>query len=124
MNKNEEGMRGSAVRRDIRVLASFIELYCTHKHPERKRERVSAGGRVGFHANDLCLQLCPECGRLFLYAASKRIICPFDPKPSCKKCPAHCYNKSNRVQIREVMRYSGMRMILGGRLGLLIKYFL
>lgn len=112
------------MRKDIRVLASFIDLYCDDKHPGRKREKVSAGGRVGFHANDLCLQLCVECGRLFLYAASKRIICPFDPKPSCKKCPAHCYNQSFRARIRGVMRYSGMRMILGGRLGLLKKYFL
>jgi hypothetical protein len=119
----EKEALNETVHGDVRTLGSFIELYCGSKHDGRTREMVSAGGRVGLYCNDLSLRLCRECASLFLYAASKRIICHFDPKPACKKCPAHCYTTSHRARIREVMRYSGMRMILGGRLGLLKKYF-
>ncbi len=121
--RDKKEARDDTVYGDVRTLGSLIDLYCTNKHACRTRERVSAGGRVGLYGNDSSLRLCTECASLFLYAASKRIICPFDPKPACKRCPAHCCNESQRVRIREVMRYSGMRMILGGRLGLLKKYF-
>jgi hypothetical protein len=39
-----------------------------------------------------------------------------DPKPACKHCPSHCYHPDYRKRIREVMRYSGRNMVLGGRL--------
>jgi len=34
----------------------------------------------------------------------------------CKHCPEHCYAPRYRAQIREVMRYSGPRLVLRGRL--------
>jgi hypothetical protein len=30
----------------------------------------------------------------------------------CEACPIHCYAKAEREQMREVMRYSGPRMLL------------
>jgi hypothetical protein len=38
------------------------------------------------------------------------------PKPACKHCPAHCYHPTYRARIREVMKFSGRKMLLGGRL--------
>jgi hypothetical protein len=38
--------------------------------------------------------------------------CQFgDKKPTCEKCPIHCYTPEMRDKIRKVMRYSGLRMI-------------
>ena len=31
-------------------------------------------------------------------------------KPTCSKCPVHCYKPEMRDRIREVMRYAGPRM--------------
>lgn len=91
--------------KDIRVLASFIGVYCRGKHRSPKGE------------------LCPECRGLMEYARMKREKCPLDPKPACKHCPIHCYGKAQRAAIREVMAYSGRRLLLRGRLDLLWHYF-
>jgi predicted metal-binding protein len=91
--------------KDIRVLATFIGTYCNGKHSTRKRE------------------LCPDCSELLEYARMKRAKCPLDPKPDCKHCPIHCYAKAQRARIREVMGYSGRRLLLRGRLDLLWHYF-
>jgi hypothetical protein len=33
-------------------------------------------------------------------------------KPTCAKCPVHCYQSDRREQIKAVMRYAGPRMML------------
>jgi len=39
--------------------------------------------------------------------------CPFGPdKPTCAKCPIHCYKPQVRERVREVMRFAGPRMLL------------
>ena len=93
------------LEKDMRVLATFIGCYCRGKHGSRKGE------------------FCPDCAELLNYARLKRQKCPLDPKPSCKHCPIHCYGKSQRAGIREVMAYSGRRLLLRGRLDLLWHYF-
>lgn len=110
-------------KRDIEVLAEFVQIYCDGNHPGAAKHGVTAGGGVGDALRDSRVSLCGECSRLLRYAASMRIICPYDPKPSCKKCPTHCYRTDYRAKIREVMRYSGMRLITRGKLGLIRKYF-
>lgn len=107
---------------DIEVLAEFISIYCADTHPEAGNYEVRAGGSLGEHVNSLGIQLCDECKKLLLHAASKRIVCPYDPKPSCKKCETHCYAPKYRDQIREVMKYSGKRLIKKGKLNLIWKY--
>lgn len=44
-------------------------------------------------------------------------------KPMCKKCPDKCYNAYYEKQIVDVMKFSGMKMILGGRVDLVYHYF-
>jgi len=65
--------------------------------------------------------LCPECTRLLAHAWTKRSTCPLHPKPACKHCPTHCYHPTYRKQISRVMRESGKRLVLHGRLDYIFK---
>ena len=57
--------------------------------------------------------LCPQCQALLDYAHQRLERCRFgEDKPSCTLCPVHCYKPAMRQQIRQVMRYSGPRMLL------------
>ena len=57
--------------------------------------------------------LCPQCQELLTYAHQRLDRCKFgNEKPSCTRCPVHCYKPAMRQQIRQVMRYSGPRMLL------------
>ncbi len=56
--------------------------------------------------------LCRECRELLDYAALRLERCRFGAdKPTCAKCPVHCYQLQRREQMRAVMRYAGPRMI-------------
>lgn len=113
--------RDPRVAKDLRTLATFIRIYCRHRHADAVRRDVSlkdfdlAGLRIGR------LELCPPCAKLLAHAFVKRAHCPYSPKPACKHCQTHCYQPLYREQIREVMRYSGRRLVLSGRLDMLFK---
>lgn len=52
--------------------------------------------------------LCPACSELLDYVINHLDCCRFGPdKPTCCKCPIHCYNKDMRERIRTVMRWVG-----------------
>ena len=56
--------------------------------------------------------LCPECKGLLDYASVRLDRCRFGAdKPTCAKCPVHCYQKNRREQVKVVMRYAGPRML-------------
>ena len=82
--------------------------------PERRRERDPIGAMIGIYCHDRHRRrrgLCPECGALFDYAERRLERCLFgDDKPTCARCPVHCYQPAMRERIREVMRYAGPRM--------------
>ena len=101
------------VQKDFKTLALFIEIYCKKHHVNRTPMVLNVhNAEISFGHP---LDLCPACIRLLTHAVVKRLHCPKDPKPSCKKCSNHCYHNTYRSQIREVMRYSGMHMVLRGR---------
>lgn len=55
---------------------------------------------------------CPECRALLTYALRRIDRCPFGAeKPTCARCPIHCYKPDMREAVRRVMRYAGPRMI-------------
>jgi hypothetical protein len=57
--------------------------------------------------------LCDDCGGFLAYAERRLQKCPYGPaKPTCAKCPIHCYKPAPREFAREVMRYAGPRMVL------------
>ena len=63
-----------------------------------------------FHHN----KPCGDCNELLEYVTLKIGQCPYAAnKPACSDCRIHCYRKDMRSRIREVMRYSGPRMIYG-----------
>ena len=55
---------------------------------------------------------CAECSELTEYAYRRLESCRFgDDKTFCSKCTVHCYEPEMRRRIREVMKYSGPRII-------------
>lgn len=80
--------------REKRTVALMIRLYCRKKHGTKKN-------------------LCSECEALSQYAMQRSDKCPFmETKTFCSNCRVHCYKPEMREKIREVMRFSGPRMIL------------
>ena len=103
--------------RDLRTLGQFIGLRCRLQHREAEREPFTlsdADPQSIFGRRPP--RLCPECTALLQHGTAKRLLCPLDPKPMCKQCPTPCYSNAHRRAVREVMRFSGPRMILRGRL--------
>jgi uncharacterized CHY-type Zn-finger protein len=109
----------SAQKKDIRVLINFIALYCGKKH-EDLFEYALEPDLAGLFKKKVLL--CADCRALLDYALKKRRKCPLDPKPSCKHCHVQCYSKEFRAKMAEVMAFSGMRMIMRGRLDYLWHY--
>ncbi len=109
------------LRRDLRTLALFISMFCRARHKARRRTAVVARNLDVEKVVGGPLELCPECTKLLLHSWVKRQTCPYDPKPACKHCPSHCYHPRYRSQIRQVMRDSGRRLLLRGRLDYLFK---
>jgi hypothetical protein len=108
-------------RKDLKVLALFSSVYCDAHHSESK-ERIDWGA-LGLPEAGVRYRFCAECREFLVYAAMRRLKCPLDPKPVCKHCHVHCYRPGHREKVREVMRFSGRRLIMRGRLDLLWHYF-
>lgn len=78
-------------KQEKEMVYQMILLYCKKKHRQ---------------------SLCDECQNLYDYACKRIDKCPFmETKSFCSSCRVHCYQKEKRTQIREVMRFSGPRML-------------
>ena len=78
--------------KEKKIVSYMISLYCRKKH----------GGN----------QLCEECAKLDEYARERTDKCPFmETKTFCSNCKVHCYKPERRQQIKDVMRFSGPRII-------------
>jgi hypothetical protein len=104
------------LRRDLKTLIKFVEVYCRARHGDAEKAVVE------YKTHDVAalaghdVELCEACTKLLAHALVKRTNCPLDPKPACKHCPDHCYHPAYRQQIREVMKVSGRKLVLSGRL--------
>ncbi|RJQ52763.1 MAG: nitrous oxide-stimulated promoter family protein [Actinobacteria bacterium] len=107
--------------KDMSVLGRFVALYCADKHAERPATRFAYKGVEDktWHG----IELCEDCSRLLTHGTAKRLVCPKEPKPYCKDCDVHCYGPGYREKVREIMRYSGRKMIMRGRLDMVYHYF-
>lgn len=81
-----------------------------------QRERLTVLRMVemhcGAHHKPQHDTLCPQCRELMAYVDQRLEKCPLlARKPTCLKCPIHCYSAQRREEIRAVMRYSGPRML-------------
>lgn len=101
-----------AVASDCEKLVLFVDLFCEARHPGAGKApyRLFAP-RAGLSVES-SEALCPECARLLGHALVKRVSCPLDPKPKCRKCPKNCYLPAYREAMQEVMRFSGPRSLL------------
>ena len=85
------------------------------KHPRMLREEKTVEAMIrifcrGRHKNRNTL--CDDCNNLLDYAGGRLDKCPFqEGKTSCGNCRVHCYKPDMKEKIREVMRYSGPRML-------------
>lgn len=109
-----------SLQRDLKTLVRFIGVYCDGRHADRSREPARLATHNVQELAGKPLVLCESCRKLLAHALIKRTRCPLAPKPACKHCPSHCYHPAYRAQIREVMKYSGRRLVLHGRLDYLI----
>ncbi len=108
--------------KDVRVLARFIQVYCHDRHDRQGGDRVELPPELQPRWGKK-RTICSECAELLNHGIRKRTLCPLDPKPSCKKCHIHCYGKTYRQKIREIMAYSGRKLLLRGRIDYLWHYF-
>ncbi len=80
------------------VVEEMIRLYCRKNHSHKGRSKG---------------ELCLECRELADYAKARSQRCPFmETKTFCANCKVHCYQPQMREKIRQVMRFSGPRMLL------------
>jgi hypothetical protein len=94
-DESEQSKIGPKIKKEKETVEKMIRLYCEKKHSSSPRT------------------LCAECPSLLEYAHKRLEDCQFqEDKPTCRKCPAHCYRPTMRDEIRRVMRFSGPRLAL------------
>ena len=83
--------------REKTMVSDMIRVYCKGNH-------------AAYDKKNKCL--CKECQALDDYARMRSDKCPFmETKTFCSNCKVHCYKPEMRQRIKEVMRYSGPRML-------------
>ncbi|MFX0141531.1 MAG: nitrous oxide-stimulated promoter family protein [Candidatus Hodarchaeota archaeon] len=81
------------LEKERKTIKTMIRMYCKNIHEPKS-------------------EFCDDCLELFEYANKRLDNCQFgENKPTCDKCPIHCYKPDLREKIRKVMRYAGPRMI-------------
>ena len=82
------------INKEKQMVLCMIKLYCVKKH-------------------ETSVSLCEDCNNLLSYAYQRIEHCPFmETKTFCSSCKLHCYNPSMGKKIKEVMTFSGPRMLL------------
>ena len=82
------------IKREQKTIKVMVYWYCNKNHGTLEGE------------------LCTECQSILNYALDRIDNCPFLPdKPTCKNCPVHCYKNQEKQKIKEIMRFSGPRML-------------
>ena len=111
-----------------RVVALMIRMYCRRHCRQQgqnaitdqtnqtdqtdQTDRTGDTNQADNSSRTATSPLCPECAALLDYALRRLDSCRFgNGKPSCRKCPVHCYRADMRERIRTVMRWAGPRMI-------------
>lgn len=85
--------RTSKREREKAIVSDMIALYCRKQHKSKG-------------------ELCSDCRELNEYAMLRSDKCPFmETKTFCSNCKVHCYKPEMREKIRQVMVFSGPRMM-------------
>ena len=84
----------SRLARELKTITAMAKIYCHNRHNFPKGS------------------LCRDCTEFLEYAEQRLSHCPFKgQKPTCGKCPIHCYKQSMQTAAKQIMRYSGPRML-------------
>jgi hypothetical protein len=91
--KMKNNLASARLARESKTMSAMVRIYCRDHH----------------HPTD---EMCGECQQFLDYADVRLERCRFgEEKPTCAKCPVHCYQRDRREQARVVMRYAGPRML-------------
>ena len=91
--QSENSLAPARLVREWRTMTAMVGIFCRDHH------RPADG-------------LCADCRELLDDAQLRLERCHFGAeKPVCAKCPVHCYQRGRRKQVREIMRYAGLRMV-------------
>ena len=78
--------------REYETVYAMISIFCIRHHGTKN--------------------ICNDCRQVLDYSMERLKKCPFGKdKPTCANCLVHCYQPIMRGRIREIMRFSGPRMI-------------
>ena len=82
------------IEKEKQTINLMINLYCKKKHKQKNG-------------------LCEGCQELLDYAHKRLDFCKYgNEKSFCSKCPIHCYKMDMRAKVKDVMRFSGPRLII------------
>ena len=86
-------MKESRIEKEKKVIKKMVKIYCKgHGHGK---------------------EICENCNKLIEYANHRLDFCKFgDKKTFCSKCTIHCYKPEMSEFVKQVMQYSGPRMLL------------
>ncbi len=83
--------------RELKTISVMVQIYCRKHH-----------NSAAIQAN----ALCEDCSNFLEYARQRLAHCPFaEQKPTCGNCTIHCYKKDMQAKAKQIMRYSGPRML-------------
>lgn len=86
---------------EFKTLEAMVEIYCQANHQNQTGHKAKAP------------LVCELCQSLLNYAKLRLDRCPYgESKPTCNRCPIHCYKPEPKAQMKVVMIYSGPRMLL------------
>ncbi|WP_235847688.1 nitrous oxide-stimulated promoter family protein [Paenibacillus tuaregi] len=98
--------QGPRIKREKLTVSFMIGQYCSGHHAREERKHAASNDKQ-------VIKLCWDCYCLHQYAMKRLGLCQFgEEKTTCVECPVHCYKPAMRSQIKEVMKYSGPRMLL------------
>lgn len=87
---------GGKLLREFNTISAMVQIYC--------RSHCAAKGKV---------DQCEHCQSFLEYAHTRLDRCPYgEQKPTCNKCPVHCYKPHMKAKAKEIMVYAGPRMLL------------
>jgi predicted amidophosphoribosyltransferase len=90
VNKND--LTAGRFAREWKTMSAMVRIFCRGHH-------------------DPAEDLCETCREFLDYAGERLERCRFGAgKPTCVKCPVHCYQRARQDQARVIMRYAGPRM--------------